>query len=89
MSIMNEDIIRDLCGAELLEYEPFRQEIEAKRARDMEVMKNIMGCVMRSVDKIGIDTTYQIVRNALEGDVIHPPVDDYIKFKRSIEQGDL
>ena len=89
MSIMNEDIIRDLCGAELAKYEPFQQEIEARRAHDTEVMKNIMGCIMRSVDKIGIDTTYQIVRNALEGDVIHPPVEDYIKFKRSIEQGDL
>ena len=66
--------------AELSEYEPFQEEIKARQAHDTEVMKNIMGCIMRSVDKIGIDTTYQLVKNALEGDVIHPPVEDYIKY---------
>lgn len=86
---MMKDDIRDLCGAELVEYEPFQREIEARQAHDTEVMKNIMGCVMRSADKIGIDTTYQLIKNVLEGDIIHPPVDDYIKYKRSIEQGDL
>ncbi|MBP5596634.1 MAG: hypothetical protein J6Y02_14705 [Pseudobutyrivibrio sp.] len=79
---MNPDVPDELRKqlAELSDYEPFQQEMEAKHAHDMEVMKNIMGCIMRSVDKVGIDTTYQLVKNALEGDVIHPPVEDYIKY---------
>ena len=85
---MNPDL-PDEIRKQLAEYIPFQEEMEARQAHDIEVMKKITDCIMRWADRIGIDATYQIIEKALKGGIIRSPVDDYIKFKQSIEQGDL